>query len=383
MKYFVIFANFILVFILLYGCEQKPVVTPSGTKIKLGIIASLSGSQKNKGKEGLVGIKTAMKLHPFLNNGDRIELVIEDEKSNPTDSVKALKKLSQEDKVTAILAFSNSETALELARIAHRYKTPILIVITTNPDIVKNNAWVSQLSYDDDFQGTVAALYVRDELLFEKVAVFSQPENPYSSHLASIFVREFVSVGGRITDSIYVSQEDNDYSKILAIIHKHKPELIYLPVESKHVLTISRSVKALNWKPILMGGDGLLSNVLTKYTKELDLLEGALASSLYSYDISLTEYGIQAKKAFNSMDHKYEANSYSVMGLEAFTLMTDVMNRCNNPSDRKCVNAMIRSTHNLTGVMGKISIDTKGKAQRPLFINRIHNGKAKFVVKVN
>ena len=132
-----------------------------------------------------------------------------------------------------------------------------------------------------------------------------------------------------------------------------------------------------------MGSDGLLSNVLTKYKEELNLLEGMLASSLYSYDLSLTEYGIQAEKAFNSMDHKYKANSYSIMGLEAFALMTDVMNRCNDPSDRKRVNAMIRSTHNVTGVMGKISIDENGKAQRPLFINRIHKGKSKFVVKVN
>ncbi len=69
------------------------------------------------------------------------------------------------------------------------------------------------------------------------------------------------------------------------------------------------------------------------------------------------------------MNHKHVANSYSVLGIEAVALMTDVMNRCNDPSDKNCVNATIRSTNNFTGIQGKISIDAKGKAQRPLFIN--------------
>jgi len=191
-----IFAGLILIIILASGCEQKPVkITPSGTSIKVGIIVPLSATHQNKGKEGVIGIKTAMKLHPLLNNGDKIELVIENGQNDPEQSVAALKRLSQEDKVTAILLFSGTESTLAITRVANQYKTPILSIIATNPDVVKNSAWVSQFSYDDNFQGTVAALYVRDELLFDKVAVVSNPESPYSTYLASVFIREFVAVG--------------------------------------------------------------------------------------------------------------------------------------------------------------------------------------------
>ena len=373
---------FLLVFII-SGCEQKPLVTPSGTKIKLGIIATLSGPQQNKGKEGLVGIKTGMQIHPYLNNGDKIELVIEDGHNTPSHSIEALKKLTKEDKVTAILAFSNSESALALARIAHRYKTPILTVTATNPDITKDKTWISQLSYDDNFQGTAAALYVRDELLLDKVAVISNSDDPYSSHLASVFVREFLAASGEITGNIFMSDENADYFNQLKAIQKHQPELIYLPINTEHVLEVSKAIKELSWQPILMGSDGLFSNVLTKNANELKLLEGMLASELFSLDMPLSDYGQQAKELYYSMGHKHAANSYSVLGIEAFALMTDVMNRCSDPSDKNCVNAMIRSTNNFMGIQGKISIDVKGKAQRPLFINRIRNGKIKFVVKVN
>ena len=324
-----------------------------------------------------------MQIHPYLNNGDKIELIIEDGHNTPSHSIEALKKLTKEDKVTAILAFSNSESALALVCIAHRYKTPILTVTATNPDIIKDKTWISQLSYDDNFQGTAAALYVRDELLLDKVAVISNSDDPYSSHLASVFVREFLAASGQITDNIFLSDKNNDYKKLLEAIRKNQPELIYLPINTEQVLEVSKTINELSWKPVLMGSDGLFSNVLTKNSNELKLLEGMLASDLYSLDMSLTNYGERAGKIFYSMDHKHAANSYSVLGIEAFALMTDVMNRCNDPSDKNCVNAMIRSTNNFMGIQAKISIDAKGKAQRPLFINRIHNGKLKFVVKVN
>jgi hypothetical protein len=43
---------------------------------------------------------------------------------------------------------------------------------------------------------------------------------------------------------------------------------------------------------------------------------------------------------------------------------------------------MIRSTHDFKGIMGKISIGPDGKAARPLFINAIHGGEMKYIVKV-
>jgi len=132
-----------------------------------------------------------------------------------------------------------------------------------------------------------------------------------------------------------------------------------------------------------MGSDGLLSNVQTQQKLDLSLLDGMLVSDLYSENIALTEVGEQAAQAFKTMGHTYKANTFSVSGFEAFSLLINALNRCNNPADKQCVNAMIRSTNNFTGVLGKISIDKNGKAQRPLIINRIRNGKLDFVVKVN
>ena len=90
------------------GCDQKPAITPSGKTIKVGIIAPFSGSDHAKGKEGLKGMQTAMLLQPYLQSGDRIELVAENDEDDPALTVKLLKKLVEKEKVSAIMTFSSS-----------------------------------------------------------------------------------------------------------------------------------------------------------------------------------------------------------------------------------------------------------------------------------
>ncbi len=195
------------------GCDQKPSIEPSGKTIKIGIIAPLSGPDHIKGKEGLRGMQFAMQLQPYLQNGDRIELVAEDDRNDPALTVQLLKKLVEKDKVSAIITFSTSDPVLAMAKVADDYKTPILAAIATHPDITTHNGFISQLCFDDHFQGTTAALFVRDELLIDKVAVFINPDSAYSRDLAAKFESKFKSIGGEITDTIRLAEETADLSE--------------------------------------------------------------------------------------------------------------------------------------------------------------------------
>jgi branched-chain amino acid transport system substrate-binding protein len=70
------------------------------------------------------------------------------------------------------------------------------------------------------------------------------------------------------------------------------------------------------------------------------------------------------------------------LGVEGYAILLDAMNRCSDPADRQCLNNQIRSTTNLIGLTGKITITSNGKAQRPFYINSIKGGLARFIVKV-
>ena len=363
------------------GCDQSPAIQPSGNNIKVGVIGPFSGPHFAKGKNGLEGIQTVMTMQPLLHNGDGVELVVEDDKNEPELTLKALKKLTGKDKVSAIIILSGSGPVMEIAPIADSDKTPILAVLATHPDITTHSCFISQLCFDDNFQGTVAALFVMDELLIEKVAVLSNPENDYSRFLAARFTSKFKSIGGRVTESVALTNETVDYTGILENIRSQKPELLYLPVRAEDLFQIVKAIEKMDWKPKMLGSDGLLATVLTQHKESSGLLEGILATDFSSNRMPLTSFGKKALKKYRSL-YDTPANSYTVMGAEGYALMLNALNRCVTPGDRECINRMIRSTIGFSGITGRITINPDGKAIRPLVVNSIKKGRQAFIVKV-
>jgi branched-chain amino acid transport system substrate-binding protein len=365
----------------LNGCDPKPEIEASGKTIKVGIIAPFSGPVLTYGKEGMEGVETAKQLQPYLQNGDRIEMVVEDDKNDPALTVELLKKLVEKDRVSAVITFSSSKPVLAMAKVADNYQTPILAALATHPDITKDNSFISQLAFDDDFQGTVAALFVRDDLLIDTVAVFNNPTSVYSSHLAAEFERKFKSIGGEITDTIALAEETADLSEVMKGVYDHAPELLYLPISVKDVMRVVREVRKLRWKPEMMGGDGLLSTMLAQHIEEIDLVEGMLATDTFAHRMPLTPFGKQASGIYDKM-HKDPATAQVGLGAEGYALLLDAMNRCSDPADRDCINRQIRSTTNFMGIIGNITIGPNGKSRRPLCISSIQGGRAQFLFKV-
>jgi branched-chain amino acid transport system substrate-binding protein len=361
----------------LNACDQAPAIQPSGKMIKIGIIAPFSGFDLAKGREGLNGMETALQLQPYAHNRDGIELIWENDKDDPALTVRLLEKLVKEDNVSAIVTFSSSGPVLAMAAVADTYKTPILAALATHPDTTEHNDYISQLCFDDTFQGTVAALFVRDELLFDSVAVFSNPDSNYSSNLATEFERKFKSLGGRITDRVFLTEQTKDQAYTLKSVYAKNPELLYLPVKARDVIEVIKATEELDWNPRVMASDGLLATIFAQHDEELDLLEGILATDFYHSAMPLTAYGKKIRAIYDG-----KATSYAALGIEAYALLLDAMNRCSMPDDRECINNEIRATTLFTGLMGKITIDSNGKAERPLVINSIKDGEMRFVVKV-
>jgi len=376
--------NFLILFPLIFwldGCDQKPVIAPSGKTIKIGIIAPFSGPVLAYGTEGLKGIEAARQLQPYLQNGDRIELVVEDDKNDPALSVQLLKKLVEKDRASAIITFSSSKPVLAMAKVADNYQTSVLAAVATHPDITKGNGFISQLGFDDDFQGTVAALFVRDDLLIDTVAVFNNPTSVYSSHLAAKFEMKFKSIGGEITDTVALTEETAELSEVIKGVYEQKPELLYLPISVKNVVRVIREVRKLDWKPKMMGGDGLISTMLGQHKEDIDLANGMLATDFFAHGMPLTPFGNRVSKKYREK-YKETGTPFAALGAEGYALLLDAMSRCSDPADRDCINRQIRSTINFTGIIGNISIGPNGKSRRPLCINAIQSGRSKFIFKV-
>lgn len=363
------------------SCNRDQQIQPSGNKIKVGVIGPFSGSDKYKVEDGLKGFRTLQHMHPYLKNGDTVKLVIEDDRNEPALTVKAFRKLTEEDNVSAIIILSTSASVLAVNSIADDHKTPVLALLATHPDIARNTSYVSQLCFDNIFQGMVAALYVMDELLINNVAVFKNPNSFYSTSLANEFVRKYEALGGRITDIVQVNPDTDISEQDLEVIRSNGTELLYMPIKENEFIRILKTTADMDWNPQIMGSDGLLSTVLRQYEEDLDQLEGLLAIDFYTNDVPLTPFGKKASKSYWKL-HNSRGSTYTAAGFEGLALLFQAMNRCKDPGDRTCINTMIHDTRDFEGLMGTISIQADGKAIRPLIVNTIRNGRMKYVVKV-
>ncbi len=68
----------------------------------------MTGTERAFRRDSLEGIRTALHLHPALNSGDTISLIVEDDCNDPALTVKAYQKPVDVDEVVAILLLSIS-----------------------------------------------------------------------------------------------------------------------------------------------------------------------------------------------------------------------------------------------------------------------------------
>ncbi len=365
--------------LLLIGCEPEVVHLKSGKVVKIGVIAPFSGPEKAWGKNGILGVKTALELKPYLLNGDKPELILEDDKNDPELTLKALHKLATEDQVSALLVFSDSAAVLAVVKEAEEYKIPILAVIATHPKISSGD-WITQFSFDDKLQGTIAALFVIDELLIEHVGVVVNEDNPHSIYLVDEFSRRFKEAGG-VIERAAIKNDTTDFSKIVRGFREKGLDFLYLPLDANHVIQVEEVVSKMGWNPQVMVSDGLLGRIRLQHDDKLHIVDGMLSMEVYSNSLPASEYGKKVRSTFKE-EFNQIGTTFSGLGCEGTSVLLAAMDRCEDTSDRACINRMLRSTDGFAGLFGKLYIGSNGKTERPVFINMIEDTDLKLVIKI-
>ena len=122
--------------------------------IKIGAIYSLNGPAAPFGvpERDIVEALTKNLNAQGGINGKKIELIICDEQTNPTEAARCATKLTRQDRVVAILGPTLGTGALALAPIALANKVPLLSPVGTIPVTSKDNAfwpWVFRTAPSD------------------------------------------------------------------------------------------------------------------------------------------------------------------------------------------------------------------------------------------
>src|SRR5690242_13409014 len=151
------------------GCKPS-----GGDTIKIGEFASLTGKEATFGTSSHEGTVLAVEEVNAAGGvlGKKLELVYEDNRSTPGESLTIAKKLVNNDKVIAILGEVASGRSLEVAPFAQASRIPQISPSSTNPDVTRIGDYIFRVCFIDPFQGKLIAGFAKNTLKVNKVAIF-------------------------------------------------------------------------------------------------------------------------------------------------------------------------------------------------------------------
>src|SRR5581483_4912581 len=138
--------------------------------VKIGVIEPLSGPVAASGNYVRMGAEIA---RDWINarggiGGRRLELVIEDNKSDPKEAASAAEKLIVRDKVPAIMGAWGSSMTLAAMPKLEEYGVPMVVETSSAGSITKRgNPWIFRISPPSDMEALGLESYV-DKLGLKK-----------------------------------------------------------------------------------------------------------------------------------------------------------------------------------------------------------------------
>ncbi len=366
--------------LMLSGCTRDAVPEPSGKIVKIGVIGSFSGADKALSDSGLNGVEVVLSLRPLLNNGDKVELLVEDDRSQPDEVKDAFDRLVDQD-VAGVILLSRSEIAMKLADKIWLKKAPVLATVASHSELTAKGDYITQVSFDDTFQGSVAAMFARDELFIKRVAVISDPDDIHSTILAETFIDKFEAANGVVLRHITLDDAEIDLQASMQELKREDAELLYAPVKAQRLLELARVLQGLPWKPDVITSDGLLSEIFLKHKEDVSLVDGMMVTDMHSTQLTLTEYGEAVMEAFNAQN-KGQGSALTILACEGTSMLLDALNECDSDYGPRIVQQELRGITRFSGFYGSLTIDSDGKVRRPVYVSVIRGEELELLVKV-
>ncbi|ALK96799.1 ABC transporter substrate-binding protein [Massilia sp. WF1] len=203
-----------------------PAYAQDGDTIKIGVIAALTGPFVQLGKPFEEGIRTYMQQYGDKVAGKKIEILYRDDGgSNAELSKRAAQELIGREKVSFLIGFSLTPSALAVAPVATQGKVPMIVMnaVTTgitakSPYMLRTSMTMQQMT--EPFGDWTAK---------NKIGKVYSLVTDYSTGIdaEARFTKGFAAGGGKIVGSARVPLANPDYSPFVQRIKDQKPEAVF------------------------------------------------------------------------------------------------------------------------------------------------------------
>ncbi|MGC4789692.1 ABC transporter substrate-binding protein [Micromonospora sp. DT178] len=165
--------------------------------IKIGLLASLSGTYQAVGKEIRAGFELYLATHDGKLGGRQVELVVADEGNGAATAVPAATKLLKQDRVVALTGIVGGGSVAAVYPLLNETKVPF-VGSNGRPEL-KDVSRIWHTSYLSDEPGEAIARHVRDNVEGSVYAIGPDYQGGWDELRG--FTDAFVKEGGRLANA--------------------------------------------------------------------------------------------------------------------------------------------------------------------------------------
>ncbi len=217
--------------------QTAPVMAQSkGEPFRVAVLIALSGPAAAYGADERAAIEAVVERANAGDgiNGRRIELIVRDTKTNPTEAARLANQVILDDKVIAIIGATTGSETLAFADLAMRSKVPVFPMVgtqsVTDPK-EEYSKWVFRMSVPISTDLPAS----RDRMVADghkRVAVFSE-EDAYGQQASELFVNMAKEKGDlQVVENTSAPKAATDLTVQAIKIRSAKPDAVFLATAS-------------------------------------------------------------------------------------------------------------------------------------------------------
>jgi branched-chain amino acid transport system substrate-binding protein len=339
--------------------------------VKIGVINSMTGPEAPIGENITNGIKLAQE--DLKKKGINAELVWEDDTGKPQISMSAMEKLATRDNVAGVVGPYTSACANAVAKLAERYKVPLLIPAAAKEEITRQGyKWVYRMNAPADVYASViidAALTLGKP----RTIAFIYENTDFGTSTTKSAKEYAAKKGIRIVADEPYSKGSPDYRSTLTKIKERNPELVFMVSYVADAILLMRQAREIGLQPqaFLGGGAGFTTD---QFAKEKEISNNVLASTQWTDDVNwpgAREFGKRYKTKFGK-----EATYHAACAYESMMIMAETAAKAGG--DREKTRATLKSGK-WNGIMGEVKFaDYAGftnQNNHQMLVEQVQNGR--------
>lgn len=357
---------------------------PAKEPYKIGLLTSITGPAASVGIEVR---DTAMLEVEYINanggiDGHPLDLVIEDDSTDPTKAATGMTKLIRQDKVLAVLGPVYGALDPGVRAVAEREETAQISHCFMTPEIrVKNYKWSFSILQNEFAMGDGIIDVIKDKK-YNKVVAISDMSPAYQAvfaYLKEKLPKEGITIVS-LEDTFSIKDVDMTAQamKLKDAIAKDKPQAVVINGSGQASVPLLKAMKQLGIDIPIIGTGGFAMPILLEQGG--DAVEGIVFPATKFMAPDKLDDTDPQKTAILSFAKRYQAKfsrpavPFSTMGADSVNLVASALKVAG--ADKAKLRDAIEKTTNFVGVNGAITYkpgDHEGASKNSLAVFEVKN----------